>query len=69
MGRTHAHTQNCDCDNYISLTASGLDKNNLQEAIFFCDKAFNHKNKQWAYGGKWFSFGVQTYVMLHHTSG
>ena len=24
---THAHTLNCHCDNYVSLTASGLDKN------------------------------------------
>ena len=23
---THAHTPNCDCDNYVSLTTSRLDK-------------------------------------------
>ena len=29
FGRTdiHMHTPNCHCDNYVSLTASGLDKN------------------------------------------
>ena len=25
--RRHEHTLNCHCDNYISLTASGLEKN------------------------------------------
>ena len=31
----HAHKSNCQCDNYVLLTASGLDKNYLVKRLSF----------------------------------